>query len=95
MAIKLLLLTALLINHGDGKGGVHTDIGPVDVRDQDIARPLVATGAALYINRKDDPRKDGADTATDEHFAAVEAQLKAAEARAKARDIQPARPQAA
>lgn len=92
MAIKLLILASMLINYGDGQGGVHTDIGPVEVRDPDIARPLVATGAAMYVNRKDDPRKDGADTATDEHFAAVEAQIKAAEARAKTRDRPPANP---
>lgn len=91
MAIKLLLLTAMLINHNDGNGGTHTPAGFAEVANKDTAAALVATGNALYTNRKDDPRKDASDTATPDDIRAVETQIKAAEAAAQAREKETAK----
>lgn len=86
--IKLLILEALLINHGTGDGGQHTERGFAEVTSPDTARELVATGKAMYTNPRDDPRKDRGDTATPDDIKAVESQIAAAEklARQKAHD---------
>lgn len=73
--MKLLIIAAVIINFGDDRGGVATAVGEtVDVT-KDTAATLTKNDRALYVNRKDDPSKEGRHTAS-------EAELKAAKAMA-------------
>lgn len=78
---KLLITEGTLINYADDRGGVHADAGDItqDVP-KDTARKLVDAGRALYVDSKDDPRKDKADTATAEQIKAAQS-LAAAKAK--------------
>lgn len=76
--MKLLIIEACLVNHGDDRGGVHESAGALPDVPKDIARQLVAANRALYVNKADDPDKGGKSTATREMLAAAEEMARAA-----------------
>lgn len=70
---KVLIIEPCLINHGDDAGGTHQDAGDVVECSKDNAMALMRAGRALYINKTDDPDKQGRNTATREMLKAAEA----------------------
>lgn len=75
---KMLIIEACLVNYGDDRGGVHECAGAQIEVGKDAATALVQAGRALYTDKKDDPNKTGANTASKEMIAAAEAAVKAA-----------------
>jgi len=70
--MKMLVISACLINLLDDRGGQHKDVGEtIDIPKQQ-AENLARADRVLYVNRKDDPTKTG-------QFTATEAMLKAAD----------------
>lgn len=74
---KMLIIESCVVNHGDDRGGVHQSAGDMPDIPKDPARALVTAGRALYINKTDDPDKQGRNTASREMVSAAEAMAKA------------------
>lgn len=75
---KILIIESCVVNHGDDRGGVHQSAGDMPEVPKDPARALVTAGRALYINKTDDPDKQGRNTASREMVSAAEAMAKSA-----------------
>jgi hypothetical protein len=75
---KILIIESCVVNHGDDRGGVHQSAGDMPEVPKDPARALVSAGRALYINKTDDPDKQGRNTASREMVSAAEAMQKPA-----------------
>lgn len=72
----MLIVESCVVNHGDDRGGVHQSTGDMPDMPKDPARALVSAGRALYINKTDDPDKQGRNTANREMISAAEAMQK-------------------
>ena len=79
---KQLVIESCLINFGDDRGGVHCDAGDTVEVPKGTAIDLARAGRTLYVDKKDDPDKNGRHTASAE-------MLKAAADMRKARDKAP------
>lgn len=75
---KMLITEACLVNYGNDAGGVHESAGAMVEVSKDVANALLQVNRALYIDRKDDPDKNGRNTASKEMIKAAEAMAKAA-----------------
>lgn len=75
---KLLVIENTIVNYGDDRGGVDAAIGDRIEVSKDVATKLINANRALYVSAKDDPTKEGSNTAS-------EAMLKAANDMAKAK----------
>lgn len=73
---KMLIIESCVVNHGDDRGGVHQSAGDMPDMPKDPARALVTAGRALYINKTDDPDKQGRNTASRDMISAAEAMQK-------------------
>lgn len=73
---KLLIIEACMVNFADDRGGVHQSAGDLPDVPKDAARALVTAGRALYVNKTDDPDKQGRNTASREMLQAAEAMAK-------------------
>lgn len=73
---KQLVIEACIINHGDDRGGVDYAAGTIVEVNKETANTLACAGRTLYIDKKDDPDKNGRNTTS-------EAMIRAAEAMAK------------
>lgn len=80
--MKILILSACLINLSDDKGGIHHDEGEMPDVPKEAAGALVRSGRALYVSRTDDTDKGGRNTASKEMLAAASA-MNAAKAKAE------------
>lgn len=69
--MKMLVISACLINLLDDQGGQHKDVGEIIDIPKQQAEDLARADRVLYVNRKDDPTKTA-------QFTATEAMLKAA-----------------
>lgn len=74
---KQLVIESCLINHGDDRGGVHHDAGEIVEVPKGTAIDLARAGRTLYVDKKEDPDKNGRHTAGAELLKAAEAALKA------------------
>lgn len=70
--MKMLVISACLINLLDDQGGQHKEVGEIVDLPKAQAENLARADRLLYVNRKDDPTKTG-------QFTATEAMLKAAD----------------
>lgn len=61
---KQLIIEPCLINFNDDKGGIAHAAGDIVDVPKATADALARTGRTLYIERKDDPDKNGVHTAT-------------------------------
>lgn len=86
---KILILSPVVVNFGDDRGGVHVPRAGLPDVPRDEARALVNAGRALYTNRADDPNKAGANTATPEMLKAAE---RVRQRRGEAAPAAPAKP---
>lgn len=75
--MKILIIEATQVNYLDDRGGQHADASEFVDPPKDVARKLVEVGRALYVNRTDDPSKEGSNTASKDMIAAAEAMAKA------------------
>lgn len=75
--MKMLIIEGTVVNFGDDRGGVHADPGETPDVPQEAARALAQAGRALYVNRKDDPSRSGANTASAEMLKAAAAMVAA------------------
>lgn len=84
--MKILIIDATQVNYHDDRGGQHADAGEFVDPPKEVARKLVEVGRALYVNRTDDPSKEGSNTASKDMIAAAEvlAKTKSKAAKAKA-----------
>lgn len=84
--MKILIIDATQVNYHDDRGGQHADAGEICDPPKDVARKLVEVNRALYVNKADDPTKEGSYTASKDMLAAAEtlAKTKARAAKAKA-----------
>lgn len=84
--MKLLIISACLINFGDDRGGVHTAEGETPEVTKDTAVELTQANRALYVNKADDPTKEKRYTASPEMVKAAQdlAKAKAAAEKEKA-----------
>lgn len=76
---KQIVIESCQINHGDDRGGVHHDAGEIVDLSKGTAIDLARAGRTLYIDRADDPDKNGNFTASKEMVKAVQAMAKAKE----------------
>lgn len=83
--MKILIIDSTQVNYGDDRGGVHEDTGSFCDVPKDQAKTLTEASRALYVNKSDDPFKDGRYTASAE-------MVKAAEKLAKARKVKESAP---
>lgn len=74
---KLLIISPTLVNYKDDRGGVAHDSGEVIDAPQDVAKVLIRTNRALYVNKTDDPDKAGINTAPADLVTAAKAAVKA------------------
>lgn len=81
--MKVLITDSTQVNYGDDRGGVHEESGSVVDVNKETAGKLTEAGRALYVNKTDDPFKDGRYTASKEMLAAAAALAKAKEAEDK------------
>jgi len=83
--MKILIIEPTQVNYLDDRGGQHADAGDFCDPPKDVARKLTEVGRAVYVNKADDPTKEGIYTATKEMIAAAEsmAKVKARAAKAK------------
>lgn len=86
--MKLIIIESTQVNYHDDKGGVHVDSSEFVDIDKDQAKKLTEANRALYVNKADDPFKDGRFTASQELLDAAK-KLSKAKTRAKAVDPQP------
>ena len=82
--MKILIIAACLVNVGDDAGGQHAEQGDMPEVPKDVAVKLVGSGRALYTDKKDDPDKAGANTASKELIRAAETAKAEKEKAAKA-----------
>lgn len=75
--MKILIITACLINHRDDKGGIAYDEGAMPDVIKDDARVLTEAGRALYLSKDDDHTKEKRYTADAALIAAAKADAKA------------------
>jgi hypothetical protein len=68
---KQLVIESCLINHGDDRGGVHHDAGEVVAVPKGTAIDLARAGRTLFVDKKDDPDKNGRHTASAEMIKAA------------------------
>lgn len=68
---KQLVIESCLINHGDDRGGVHCDIGETVEVPKGAALDLARIGRTLFVDRKEDPDKNGRYTASAEMIKAA------------------------
>lgn len=71
--MKILILSSCLVNFGDDAGGQPVEQGDMPDVPKDVAVKLIGYGRALYTDKKDDPDKAGANTASKELIKAAEA----------------------
>lgn len=76
--MKVLITEPCLVNFGDDHGGVHQAAGALPDVPKDQAIALANAGRALYVERKDDPDKNGRNTAPPEMLKAAQEMAKAA-----------------
>lgn len=69
--MKILITESTQVNHGDDLGGQHAESGNVIDVSKDNAKKLTEANRALYVNKTDDPFKDGRFTATKEMLQAA------------------------
>lgn len=62
---QILIIEPTIVNYGDDRGGVHADVAEIATVSKSDARALVTARRALYANRKDDPSRNGSDTASE------------------------------
>lgn len=70
--MKQLIIEACIVNFGDDRGGVDQAVGDIVDVPKDAAIKLSATGRALYLDKKDDPTRDGRYTANKEMVKAAQ-----------------------
>lgn len=75
--MKVIIIEATQVNYRDDRGGQHADSGSIVDVNKDDAAKLTTAGRALYVNKSDDPFKDGRYTASKELLKAAEALVKA------------------
>lgn len=61
---KQLVIESCLINHGDDRGGVHHDAGEIVEVPKGTAIDLARAGRTLFVDKKEDPDKNGRHTAS-------------------------------
>lgn len=61
---KVLIIEPCIVNYHDDRGGVHQDTADIVDVNKPVATQLIASGRALYTDRKDDPTKTGQFTAS-------------------------------
>lgn len=81
--MKQLIIEPCIVNYGDDRGGVDQTIGDVVDVPKDVASKLASNGRALYLDKKDDPSRDGRYTASKDMVQAAK-ELNAAKAKAAA-----------
>ena len=86
--MKILIIASALVNYNDDRGGVHEETGALIDPPKDVAVKLTEQGRALYVNKSDDPFKDGRFTASPEMVKAAEALAKANAKQARAAQAQ-------
>lgn len=74
---KQLVIESCLINHGDDRGGVHHDAGEIVEVPKGTAIDLARAGRTLFVDKKEDPDKNGRHTASADMIKAAEAMHKA------------------
>lgn len=74
---KQLVIESCLINFNDDRGGVHCEAGETVDVPKGTAIDLARAGRTLFVDKKDDPDKNGRHTAGAELLKAAEAALKA------------------
>lgn len=84
--MKIVILEGTQVNYGNDQGGVHEDSGALCDVPKDVAIKLTTANRALYVNKSDDPFKDGRFTAPAEMVKAAEAMAKAKTKGKKAAD---------
>lgn len=84
--MKVLIIAACKVATGTDQGAVHVGESEVIDVSKDQAAHLTQNNRALYIDRKDDPFKDGRFTASKEIIQAAEDLAKARAAAAKAKN---------
>lgn len=67
-----LIIEPCLINYNDDRGGVDHAAGDIVEVPKNTAADLARAGRTLYIDRKDDPDKNGRLTATKEFVKAAQ-----------------------
>lgn len=85
--MKILIIDATQVNYHDDRGGQHADAGEFVDPPKEVARKLVEVGRALYVNRTDDPSKEGSNTASKDMIVAAEALAKTKSKAAKAKTV--------
>lgn len=75
--MKIIILEGTQVNYGDDRGGVHEDAAALCDVPKETAVKLTTAQRALYVNKSDDPFKDGRFTASPEMVKAAEAMAKA------------------
>lgn len=71
--MKVLITEGTQVNFNDDKGAQHVDAAEMPDVTKDTAQVLTSNGRALYINKADDPNKDGRYTASAEMIKAAQA----------------------
>jgi len=84
--MKIIIISGTQVNYGDDRGGVHEDEAAICDVPKDVAIKLTTANRALYVNKSDDPFKDGRFTAPPEMVKAAEAMAKAKAKGKKAAD---------
>lgn len=83
---KQLVIESCLINHGDDRGGVHHDAGEIVEVPKGTAIDLARAGRTLFVDKKEDPDKNGRHTASADMLKAAEVMRKAGAKAAAASD---------
>ena len=84
--MKIIIISGTQVNYGDDRGGVHEDEAAICDVPKETAIKLTTANRALYVNKSDDPFKDGRFTASPEMVKAAEAMAKAKAKGKKAAD---------
>jgi hypothetical protein len=80
---KQLIIAACLINFGNDRGGVHCEAGEVVDVPKATAIDLARMGRTLFVDKADDPDKNGVHTASKDMLKAA-ADMRATRAKAAA-----------
>lgn len=80
---KQLITESCLVNFGDDRGGVHCEAGEVVDVPKATAIDLARMGRTLFVDKADDPDKNGRHTASKEMLKAA-SDMRAARAKAAA-----------
>lgn len=70
--MKIIIIDSCQVNYGDDRGGVHEESGSIVDVSKEMAGRLTAANRALYVDKKDDPFKDGRFTASADMVKAAE-----------------------